>query len=86
MSWMQDIRLGYALWEGLYALDPDTLEPVPGAAEKIDISDDKLTYTFHLRANGKWSNGDAVTPADFVFAWKRMLQQPGDGCYPTQTA
>jgi oligopeptide transport system substrate-binding protein len=81
MSWMQDIRIGYALWEGLYALDSDSLDPVPGAAEKIDISDDKLTYTFHLRANGKWSNGDPVTPADFVFAWKRMLQEPGDYTY-----
>jgi oligopeptide transport system substrate-binding protein len=81
MSWMQDIRIGYALWEGLYALDSDTLDPVPGAAEKIDISDDHLTYTFHLRANGKWSNGDPVTPADFVFAWKRMLQSPGDYTY-----
>ena len=57
MSWMQDIRIGYALWEGLYALDPDSLNPIPGAAEKIDLSEDKLTYTFHLRDNGKWSKG-----------------------------
>lgn len=81
MSWMQDIRIGYALWEGLYALDPDTLDPVPGAAEKIDISDDKLTYTFHFRANGRWSNGDPVTSDDFIFAWKRMLEEPGDYTY-----
>src|SRR3954471_13065646 len=60
MSWLQDIRIGYALWEGLYALDPQTLNAVPGAAEKIDISLDKLTYTFTLRADGKWSNGDPV--------------------------
>src|SRR5689334_11465787 len=30
MSWLQDIRVGYALWEGLYTLDPQTLEPIPG--------------------------------------------------------
>ncbi len=81
MSWMQDIRIGYALWEGLYALHPDTLEPIPGAAGKIDVSDDKLTYTFHLRDNGKWSNGDPVRAADFVFAWRRMLEEPGDYTY-----
>jgi oligopeptide transport system substrate-binding protein len=81
MSWMQDIRIGYALWEGLYALKPDTLEPIPGAAESIDISPDGLTYTFKLRKDGKWSNGDPVTTADFVFAWKRMLQVPGDYTY-----
>lgn len=81
MSWMQDIRIGYALWEGLYALDPDTLNPIPGAAEKIDISDDKLTYTFHMRANGKWSNGDPVTSRDFLFTWRRMLEDPGDYTY-----
>lgn len=81
MSWMQDIRIGYALWEGLYALDPDTLDPIPGAAEKIDISEDKLTYTFHMRSNGKWSNGEPVTSRDFVFAWRRMLEEPGDYTY-----
>jgi oligopeptide transport system substrate-binding protein len=81
MSWLQDIRIGYALWEGLYALDPETLEPIPGAAEKIEISDDKLTYTFHLRENGKWSNGDPVTTDNFIFAWKRMLEEPGDYTY-----
>ncbi len=81
MSWMQDIRIGYALWEGLYALDADTLDPTPGAAGKIDVSDDKTVYTFHLRTDGKWSNGDPVTSADFIFAWRRMLQEPGDYTY-----
>ncbi len=81
MSWMQDIRMGYALWEGLYALDGQTLKPVPGIAERIDISDDKTVYTFHLRSAAKWSNGDACTSADFQFAWRRMLQEPGDYTY-----
>ncbi len=81
MSWMQDIRVGYAIWEGLYSLDPVTLNPVPGAAESTDITPDKTIYTFHLRPNGKWSNGDPVTSANFVFAWRRMLEEPGDYTY-----
>src|SRR5688500_3001365 len=81
MSWLQDIRVGYALWEGLYAHDPQTLEPVPGAAASVDINSDKTVYTFHLRPEGRWSNGDPVTAGDFVFAWRRMLESPGDYTY-----
>lgn len=81
MSWSQDIRVGYALWEGLYTLDPLTLEAIPGVAEKIDISEDKRVYTFHLRHDARWGNGDEVLADDFVFAWRRMLEQPGDYTY-----
>jgi oligopeptide transport system substrate-binding protein len=81
MSWMQDIRVGYMLWEGLCQLDPVTLDPIPGAAETIDLNPDKTVYTFHLRKNGKWSDGNGVTTADFVFAWRRMLEEPGDYTY-----
>jgi oligopeptide transport system substrate-binding protein len=76
MSWMQDIRIAYALWEGLYRLDPITLSPIPGAADVIDISPDKRTYTFHLRPSGRWSNGDPVLSTDFLFEWRRMLESP----------
>lgn len=44
----------------------------PSAAEKIDVSDDGKTYTFHLRS-AKWSNGDPVTAHDFEYAWKRAI-------------
>jgi oligopeptide transport system substrate-binding protein len=81
MSWLQDIRIGYGLWEGLYSMNPATLEPIPGAAERVEISDDKTVYTFYLRPQAKWSNGDRVTSGDFVFAWRRMLQEPGDYTY-----
>jgi len=47
-------------------------------AERWDISDDRLTYTFHLRAAAKWSNGDPVTAQDFVFSARRILS-PGLG-------
>ncbi|WP_187695460.1 peptide ABC transporter substrate-binding protein [Oceanobacillus piezotolerans] len=60
------------LMEGLTRLDQDS-EAGPGVAEKWDVSEDGLTYTFHLREDAKWSNGDPVVAEDFVFAWKHML-------------
>lgn len=60
------------LMEGLTRLDQDS-RAAPGVAEEWDISDDKLTYTFHLREDANWSNGDPVTAEDFVYAWKYML-------------
>ncbi len=60
------------LMEGLTRLDKDSL-PAPGVAKEWDVSDDKLTYTFHLREDANWSNGDPVTAEDFVYAWKYML-------------
>ncbi len=58
--------------EGLYRLGEDD-KLVPGVAESYDVSDDGKTYTFHLREDAKWSNGDPVTANDFVYAWKRLL-------------
>lgn len=45
---------------------------VPGQAESYDMSDDGLTYTFHLRKGLKWSDGSALTAKDYVYAWKRL--------------
>src|SRR5690606_5251376 len=63
-----------ALLEGLVSKDPQTLEPVPGVAERWTISGDGKTYTFYLRNNARWSNGDPVTATDFVWSWWRALQ------------
>lgn len=60
------------VFEGLMRLDKES-KPIPGAAEKYELSKDGLTYTFHLRKNAKWSNGDPVTAKDFEFAWKMVL-------------
>lgn len=62
-----------ALIEGLVSEDPHDLHPVPGVAESWDISPDGLVYTFHLRADAKWSNGDPVTSQDFIRSYQRML-------------
>lgn len=81
ISWSEDLRLGYCLFEGLFQPDPQTLRPIPGVAQSVDISDDKTVYTFHLRDNAGWSNGDKVTAYDFLFSWKRNLQTSGDYTY-----
>ncbi|MFX3673551.1 MAG: peptide ABC transporter substrate-binding protein [Paenisporosarcina sp.] len=60
------------LMEGLTRLDQDH-QPKPATAEKIDISEDGLTYTFNIREDAKWSNGDSVTAEDFVYGWTHML-------------
>jgi oligopeptide transport system substrate-binding protein len=62
-----------ALSEGLAGADPKTLEPKPGQAESWEISPDKKVYTFHLRKNAIWSNGDPVTADDFVQSYIRIL-------------
>lgn len=63
-----------ALFEGLVSKDPVTLEPVPGMAERWDVSADGRTYTFHIRANARWSDGTPLTAEDFRWTWWRALQ------------
>ncbi|WP_334115596.1 peptide ABC transporter substrate-binding protein [Ligilactobacillus sp.] len=58
--------------EGLYRLGKDS-KVEPGIAEKTTVSKDNLTYTFTLRKNAKWSNGDPVTAKDFVYSWQRTV-------------
>jgi len=61
------------IMDPLVRLNPDTLEAVPSLAESWDVSSDGKTVTFHLRQDGKWTNGDPVTASDFVYSWKRTL-------------
>jgi oligopeptide transport system substrate-binding protein len=68
-----EVDISSALFEGLIAEDPVDLHPVPGVAERWEISADELTYTFHLRSDARWSNGEPVTAGDFVAAWRRIL-------------
>ncbi len=67
-----------ALFEGLVNTDPIDLSPSPGVAERWEVSDDGRRYTFFLREDAKWSNGDPVTSEDFIFSYRRMLA-PGFG-------
>ena len=68
-----DYNILIALFEGLTVLDEATSRPLPGMAERWDISSDSLVYTFHLRPDAKWSNGAPVTADDFVFSMERIL-------------
>ena len=63
-----------ALMEGLVYKDKETLEPRPGVAKAWDISEDGRVYTFYLRENARWSNGDPHNAHDYVWSWWRALQ------------
>ena len=64
------------LFEGLLRTDPAG-NVVAGVAERWESSADGLTWTFHLRHNALWSNGDKVTARDFVYAWRRVVDPCG---------
>jgi oligopeptide transport system substrate-binding protein len=68
-----EYHLQMALFEGLVSKHPETLEIVPAVAEQWNISEDGLVYTFHIRTNAKWSNGEALVANDFVLSWQRAL-------------
>jgi oligopeptide transport system substrate-binding protein len=68
-------RIAYCLFEGLTRPDVQG-NSEPAMAERWDISPDTLTYTFHLRPNLQWTNGEPVTAEDFVWSWLRALREP----------
>ncbi|MHC4971201.1 MAG: peptide ABC transporter substrate-binding protein [Planctomycetota bacterium] len=76
MTGVTEHTLALALYEGLASHDPETLGPRPGVAARWEISADGKVYTFHLRKNAKWSNGDPVTAEDFRWSWFRALNDP----------
>ncbi len=76
----QTAQILYSLLEGLVTLGPAG-QIVPGVAESWDIAEDGLTYTFHLRANAKWSNGDPVTADDFVYSLRRGVDPKTGSIY-----
>jgi len=73
MNAFTDSHIAYALFEPLTWLDARTSDPVPAAADRWDVSGDGLVYTFHIRQNARWSNGDPLTSGDFVYSFHRIL-------------
>jgi oligopeptide transport system substrate-binding protein len=76
-----EAQLFTAIYEGLFSYHPITLEPVPALAEKWELSNDKKQWTFTLRANAKYSNGDPVTAEDFRAAWLSILSPDKEAPY-----
>jgi len=68
-----EARLAMALFEGLVEYHPKTMAPIPALAERWDINDDSSEFTFHLRHNGRWSNGDPIDANDFVYSFRRAV-------------
>ncbi|HUR57208.1 MAG TPA: peptide ABC transporter substrate-binding protein [Opitutaceae bacterium] len=68
-----DMTIIRAITEGLTEVDPVDCHAIPGVAERWTMSEDGRTWTFHLRGDARWSNGDAVTAHDFVYAFRRAL-------------
>ncbi|MES2738580.1 MAG: peptide ABC transporter substrate-binding protein [Verrucomicrobiota bacterium] len=76
------MRLSTSLFEGLCRVT-QAGKPEPGMAERWDVSEDRKTYTFHLRAGTAWTNGQPVTAQDFVASWQRALDPATGADYAT---
>ena len=80
MSGAPEGRVAFNIFEGLL-MPAQTTEGAstskdlvrPGVAEEWETNDEGTTYTFHLRDDAQWSNGEPVTAEDFLYAWKRAL-------------
>ena len=73
MSYQHELRRARVIYEPLVNLRASDCVIVPGVAERWEVSPDGRTYTFHLRADAKWSNGDPVTSEDFRYSWGRAI-------------
>lgn len=79
-----EIRVVTGIFEGLLAFGTTLDKPRPGMAESWEVSDDKLVYTFHIRHDARWSNGDPLTARDFVYSWQRALAPETASDYSSQ--
>src|SRR5678809_313659 len=70
-----EARIYMAMYEGLVEYNPKTLEPEPALAERWHINNDSSEFTFHLRTNGHWSNGDPIDANDFVYSFRRAIDK-----------
>ncbi|MFT5826748.1 MAG: oligopeptide transport system substrate-binding protein, partial [Yoonia sp.] len=70
---LTEMSVMLAFLEGLTTVDPETMAIQPGVAKSWEISEDGRTYTFHFDPEARWSNGDTVTPEDFLFSFERIL-------------
>jgi oligopeptide transport system substrate-binding protein len=81
VSWLAEIQLAAAMFEGLTRLNADTFAPEPAVARSWETASDPPRYTFHLRPEARWSNGEPVTAEDFRAAWLRALDPQCEAQY-----
>jgi oligopeptide transport system substrate-binding protein len=72
-TYTYEAGIGREVFETLLKSNPAGTDVQPAAAQSYDVSSDGLTYTFHLRSNAKWSDGQAVKAADFVYGYQHLL-------------
>jgi len=76
-----EAQLFTAIYEGLFSYHPLTMEPVPAAARRWETSEDKKQWTFTIRNNARFQNGDPVRAEDFRAAWLSLLDPEKDSPY-----
>jgi peptide/nickel transport system substrate-binding protein/oligopeptide transport system substrate-binding protein len=76
-----EAQLYTALYEGLFSYHPFTMEPVPGVAERWEVSEDKKTWTFKIRDDARYWNGDSLRAEDFRSAWISLLNPARESPY-----
>lgn len=81
---IEDLRVTQPLFEGLTRNDPVTAGPIPGLAERWDLSADGRTYRFYLRTNAVWSTGEPITAEDVAWSWRRVLDPRTGAGYASQ--
>lgn len=81
VSWLPEIQLAAAMFEGLTRLNPETFQPEPAVAERWNVSADQRRYVFHLRPTARWSTGEPVVAEDFRFAWLRAIDPAASAQY-----
>ncbi|MGB9738337.1 peptide ABC transporter substrate-binding protein [Chloroflexus sp.] len=79
-NFVNEIQFIMMAYQALMTFDLD-MNPIPAAAEKVDVSADGTVYTFTLRRDGKYSDGTPVTARNFEYAWKRLADPETAGEY-----
>ncbi|WP_129629176.1 peptide ABC transporter substrate-binding protein [Candidatus Oscillochloris fontis] len=79
-SFVGEIQYIMMAYQGLMTFDQD-MNPIPGAAESVEVSDDGLTYTFKIRPDSTYSDGTPLTAKNFEYAWKRLANPKTAGQY-----
>jgi oligopeptide transport system substrate-binding protein len=83
VSWLDEIQVANALFEGLTRPNVETYQPEPGVAEHWEIDEAQQNYTFHLRRDARWSNGEPVTADHVRQSWLRLLDPEVEAPYAT---